>query len=115
MATEETKVEFLKTRPEHKTQVGGVPYVCKHIAEQLKNGALVVDIYAYMLWENWRQVGICAGSPPDTSVGPHPTLTANFRFCVQLAGVSWMKTKTISWWKRKLMGAPLYHLPQSPP
>src|SRR6266852_1927407 len=67
-----------------------------------------MGICAYMHWENWKRAGICAGSPPDTSVGAHPTLTANCRFCVQLAGVSWMKTKTISWWKRKLMGAPLY-------
>ena len=43
MATKEARVEFFKTRPEHKTQVGGAAYVCRHIAENLKNGAAVVE------------------------------------------------------------------------
>ena len=37
MATSEAKVEFSKTRPEHKVQVGGATYVCKHLAEKLNN------------------------------------------------------------------------------
>ena len=43
MATKEARVEFFKTRPEHKPQVGGAAYVCRHIAEKLKNGAAVVE------------------------------------------------------------------------
>ena len=70
MATNEAKVEFLKTRPEHKVQVGGATYVCrtgfktplgpfrinkldrpeggfeigcKHLAEKLNNGEPVVE------------------------------------------------------------------------
>ena len=43
MATKETKVEFLKTRPEHKVQVGGATYVCKHLAEKLNNGEPVIE------------------------------------------------------------------------
>ena len=43
MATEETKVEFLKTRPEHKVQVGGATYVCKHLAEKLKNREPLIE------------------------------------------------------------------------
>jgi len=33
----ETKVEFLKVRPEHKVQVGGATYACKHLANKLNN------------------------------------------------------------------------------
>jgi len=37
MAANKAKVEFFKTRPEHKVQVGGATYVCKHLAEKLNN------------------------------------------------------------------------------
>ena len=37
MATNEAKVELFKTRPEHKKQVGGATYVCKHLASKLNN------------------------------------------------------------------------------
>ena len=43
MATNETKVEFLKVRPEHKVQVGGATYVCKHLAEKLNNGEPAIE------------------------------------------------------------------------
>ena len=43
METKETEVEFLKTLPEHKKQVGGATYVCKHLAEKLNNGEPVVE------------------------------------------------------------------------
>ena len=37
MAANEAKVEFFKTRPEHKKQVGGATYVCKHLLKKLNN------------------------------------------------------------------------------
>ena len=37
MAANKAKVEFFKTRPEHKVLVGGATYVCKHLAEKLNN------------------------------------------------------------------------------
>jgi len=43
MATKETKVEFLKTRPEHKVQVGGATYVCKHLAKKLNNREPLIE------------------------------------------------------------------------
>jgi hypothetical protein len=43
MATNEAKVEFFKTRPEHKVQIGGATYVCKHLAEKLKNREPVIE------------------------------------------------------------------------
>ena len=43
MATNEANVEFVKTRPEHKVQVGGATYVCKHLAEKLNNGEPVIE------------------------------------------------------------------------
>ena len=43
MATSEAKVEFSKTRPEHKVQVGGATYVCKHLAEKPKNREPLIE------------------------------------------------------------------------
>ncbi len=43
MATNKAKVEFLKTRPEHRVQVGGATYVCKHLAEKLKNREPLIE------------------------------------------------------------------------
>jgi hypothetical protein len=43
MATNEANVEFVKTRPEHKVQLGGASYVCKHLAEILNNGEPVIE------------------------------------------------------------------------
>ena len=43
MATNEPKVEFFKTRSEHKAQVGGATYVCKHLAEKLNNREPLIE------------------------------------------------------------------------
>jgi hypothetical protein len=36
-------VEFLKVRPEHKVQVGGATYVCKHLANKLNNREPLIE------------------------------------------------------------------------
>ena len=43
MATNEPKVEFFKTRPEHRVHVGGATYVCKHLAEKLNNREPLIE------------------------------------------------------------------------
>jgi hypothetical protein len=43
MATKEAKLDFLKTRSEHKKQVGGATYVCRHLAEKLNNGEPLIE------------------------------------------------------------------------
>jgi hypothetical protein len=43
MATNEPKVEFFKTRPEHRVQVGGATYVCKHLAGKLNNKEPLIE------------------------------------------------------------------------
>ena len=59
MGTKLAIVELFETPPEHKTQVGGVPYVCKHIAEKLKNGAPVVETITTGARRPGEFAGVC--------------------------------------------------------
>ena len=43
MATNEAKVEFFKTRPEHKKQVGGATFVCEHLANRLNSNEPLIE------------------------------------------------------------------------
>jgi hypothetical protein len=43
MATNEAKVEFFKTRPEHKKQVGGATYVCRHLLKKLNTREPLIE------------------------------------------------------------------------
>ena len=65
MGTKVAIVELFETPPEHKTQVGGVPYVCKHIAEKLKNGAPVVESITTGLRRPGEFAGVCSQCAED--------------------------------------------------
>jgi hypothetical protein len=43
MGTKVAIAELFETPPEHKTQVGGATYVCKHLAEKLNNREPVIE------------------------------------------------------------------------
>ena len=65
MGTKVAIVELFETPPEHKTQVGGVPYVCKHIAEQLKSGAPVVESITTGVTRPGEFAGVCSQCAED--------------------------------------------------
>jgi hypothetical protein len=65
MGTKVAIVELFETPPEHKTQVGGVPYVCKHIAEKLRNGVPVVESITTGVTRPGEFAGVCSQCAED--------------------------------------------------